>query len=570
MSVGRTVRRWLGREVPPVWYHPHYRLPLASAEHSLNLEPRRADLVAWYLDDAGVVPAASLHRPERISLRDLSRVHTPAYLASLSTAHGLAPIFGQDDHGLPVDEIMHTVRLACGGTVAAALQVFAQGGAALNLLGGFHHAAPDRGAGLCPVNDIAVAIAVLRSTGLKGAVTVLDLDAHPPDGTAECLRGDRNHWIGSISGSDWGPIDGVDETVLPAADDETFLAALDGLLDRMPPAEMAFVLAGGDVLATDKLGLLRLSEQGARERDRRVAAALRDTPSVWLPAGGYSPISWRVLAGTALVLAGRPGRKIPPDVDPMGLRFAAVSATLETGPEPGLTEDDIAEALGLGPKGPRRLLDYYSAEQIEFALHAVGILDHLRRLQYHHFRVAIDRTGTGDRFRLLAFSDDEEHLLVECVLDRSRAADRPVLFVNWLTLRHPAGAFTDERPRLPGQEVPGLGLAQEAGRLLRQVAERLDLHGVAFRPAWYHTAYAARKQFRFADPARQGRFEALVRDLGDAPLLAITTALAEGRVRMNGEPYAWEADDMVFWLDGSPYPDPAAFEERDRVSFTLD
>src|SRR5205823_6058723 len=61
---------------------------------------------------------------------------------------------------------------------------------------------------------------------------------------------------------------------------------------------------------------------------------------------------------------------------------------------------------------------------------------------------------------------------------------------------------------LPGQDTPGLGLAREIGELLARIASRLGLEGVAFRPAWYHTAYAARHYFHFADPARQGRFEA--------------------------------------------------------------
>jgi hypothetical protein len=113
------------------------------------------------------------------------------------------------------------------------------------------------------------AIAAVRADGFSGRVLVLDLDAHPPDGLAACLAGDPSCFIGSISGSDWGPLPGVDETVLPErAGDSAYLSALDALLARMPEGELAFVLVGGDVLATDPVGRVRAA------RDRGRAGAL--------------------------------------------------------------------------------------------------------------------------------------------------------------------------------------------------------------------------------------------------------------------------------------------------------
>jgi hypothetical protein len=77
----------------------------------------------------------------------------------------------------------------------------------------------------------------------------------------------------------------------------------------------------------------------------------------------------------------------------------------------------------------------------------------------------------------------------------------------------------------------------------------------------------------FVDPARQGRFEALLRDIAPIPLLEATTALDQGRVRMNGEPYAWEPEDMAHWLRDPP-GDPEAIAaavaaERERVKFAV-
>ena len=54
------------------------------------------------------------------------------------------------------------------------------------------------------------------------------------------------------------------------------------------------------------------------------------------------------------------------------------------------------------------------------------------------------------------------------------------------------------------------------------------------------------------------------------PLLESTRALAEGTVKLNGEPYRWEPDEMVRWRDKKDIPDDGAAValERARCHFT--
>ncbi len=578
-------RLWnqLVRRELPVWYSPAYRLPVSGLESSVGMQARRSDEACWWLLDCGAVAATSLRTPRRVSFEELDRVHTLELLEALGRPETLARIFGVDPAEVAVDELMRSVQLATGGTVEAAREALSRRGPTLNLQGGFHHAGPRSAGGFCAVNDVAVAVAALRAEGMGGRVAVLDLDAHPPDGLAACLEQDERAWVGSLSGSDWGPLRSVDETVLaPGTGDRTYLHALSALLGRMPRPALAFVLAGGDVLAGDRFGKLGLTLHGARRRDHEVASALHGVPSVWLPAGGYHRDAWRVLAGTAMVLTVRWDRPIPDDYDPMLARFTGIAAEL-MGDELGevvFQAGDLEEALGLAPRGHRQrlLLGYYTAVGIEHGLHRYGLLSQLRRLGYTGFRVELDRTGAGDRMRLWGRSatahgapPGEEQLLVEVVLERRRVAGADVLYVHWLSLRHPRAQFDALRPRLPGQEARGLGLAREFGRVLALMARRLDLAGVAFRPAHLHTAYSARHSFAFVDPARQGRFEALLRDLAGLPLLEATTALSEGRVRLDGEPYAWEADEMVLWLRPIEQPGRAerVAEERGRCRFAV-
>ncbi len=567
------LRCWLHRREVNVWYDPAYRLPLSGIEMAVGMEPRRADFAIFWLTECRAVPPRCQRTPRRMSFADLARVHSPELLESLGRPETLARIFSVDPSDVPVDQLMVTMRLACQATLDAAREALASHRPALNLLGGFHHAGPSAAGGFCPVNDVAAAVAVLRAEGFRGRVAVLDLDAHPPDGTAACLAGDPSCWIGSISGSDWGPLSGVDEVVLPeGTGDERYLEALEGLLERMPPPQLAFVIAGGDVLRGDRFGKLGLTLDGARRRDLMVAAELEGTPSVWLSGGGYTGDAWRVLAGTGMALATGSRESIPGGFDPLQARFGRIAAGMgpeELGETGDLTLADLEEELGVRPRGQRLLLGFYTAAGMEAALHRFGVLDPIARLGYSQFRVALDSTGLGERVRLFGEAEGAEHLLVEVILERQQALGHPVLFVHWLSLRHPLARFSEHRPRLPGQEVPGLGMAREAENMLALVALRLGLAGVAFRPSQYHVAFSARHAFSFVDARRQGRFEAMLRDLAGMSLLEATTAVSEGRVLMEGRPYAWEAEEMVFWLRESPVEPGDEAHERERVKFTV-
>jgi hypothetical protein len=60
-----------------------------------------------------------------------------------------------------------------------------------------------------------------------------------------------------------------------------------------------------------------------------------------------------------------------------------------------------------------------------------------------------------------------------------------------------------------------------------------------------------------------------MRDLAALPLLEATRAMAEGRVRLNGEPYRWEPDVLVSRLQ--PRDDAGEVAaERERCHFTVE
>lgn len=552
-----------------VWYDPAYRLPLPSLSQRFGVEPRRADLVTWFLRTHGA--EERVRAPKAIAYEELLRVHEAAYLATLTSSEGLCEILGCSPDEAPLEEILRTVRLACGGTLEAARHALKSSGPAMNLLGGFHRAGRANAVGLSIVNDVAVAVAALRHEGYGKRIGLLDLDAHLPDPAA--LAHDASGWMGSLSPEARSGDAGIDHVILPSgAQDEVYLAALHELLGRIPKGlGLIFVIAGGDVLAGDRNGGLEMSVEGARLRDRRVLEAIDGRPSVWLPGGGFGPDAWRVLAGTALELTGAREVDVPKDIDPLSEHVQWVGESLSDeqlrGEASVIGESEIAADLHLRLPTRHRLLGYYTAEGLELALERYGFLGTVKRLGYQNPHIVVDSSPPGDRVRLLADAIGESHLLVEAVLERMEIDGEGYLFVHWLTLRHPLANRNEKRPLLPGQEHPGLGMAREAGELLRQIARRLQLLGVAFRPAWFHTAYAARHRMHFVHAERQRRFEALIEAGGERPLAELTQAVADGKVTLDGEIYVWEPDVMVDELRPRPRDEEESKVEPGRFRF---
>jgi hypothetical protein len=121
------------------------------------------------------------------------------------------------------------------------------------------------------------------------------------------------------------------------------------------------------------------------------------------------------------------------------------------------------------------------------------------------------------------------------------------LSMNWLALQDPDRAFTPERPRLPGQDHPGLGLARAVYERLLVWAEEWGKDGLLNFPEYFHSALIYAPAFRFISAAREGRFRALRRDLGALSMSEASWAVENRRVleEPSGAPVVWEPAEMV-------------------------
>jgi acetoin utilization deacetylase AcuC-like enzyme len=201
-------------------------------------------------------------------------------------------------------ELKERTVLEVAGTILAS-QLAWHYGIASNLAGGTHHAHQTMGAGYTILNDLAVAAnfltdPVLNKGSVKGVerVLVVDCDVHQGDGTAKFLKLHENQRLSTLSihcASNYPQLKAHSTYDVGVADglrDEEYMQILQESVNRaIAEVDPDFVLydAGVDIYENDKLGRLKVSEIGIRQRDRWVLERCvgAEIPVAAVIGGGY-------------------------------------------------------------------------------------------------------------------------------------------------------------------------------------------------------------------------------------------------------------------------------------------
>jgi acetoin utilization deacetylase AcuC-like enzyme len=201
-------------------------------------------------------------------------------------------------------ELIERTLLEVAGTVLTC-QLACRYGIASNVAGGTHHATPISGAGYTILNDLAVATHVLTSspatTGLPVVkrVLVVDCDVHQGDGTAKfgatAALKDKLFTLSLHCASNYPSLKAhstFDVGLRDGMRDDEYMEILEESVNHaIQEVQPDFVLydAGVDVYEHDKLGRLKISEEGIRRRDRWVLdrCVSLGIPVAAVVGGGY-------------------------------------------------------------------------------------------------------------------------------------------------------------------------------------------------------------------------------------------------------------------------------------------
>ena len=274
------------------FYSDHFVLPLPEGHKfpMAKYSRLRERIIA-----EGIVSPGDLHEAPAAEWSDLELVHHRAYVDAVRTGTVATNI--QRRIGFPWSpQMVERSRRSVGATIAAA-GVALEDGVAANLAGGTHHAFADRGEGFCVFNDVAVAARVLQRDHHARRIAVVDLDVHQGNGTAAIFNGDDSVFTFSMHGEKNFPfkkeVSDLDVALADGTSDDEYLSLLrrhlGDVLQRHQP-DFVFYLAGADPYEGDRLGRLKMTIDGLRERDEIVLGTCSKAglPVAVTMSGGYA------------------------------------------------------------------------------------------------------------------------------------------------------------------------------------------------------------------------------------------------------------------------------------------
>ncbi|MBW2675064.1 MAG: hypothetical protein JRD89_16905 [Deltaproteobacteria bacterium] len=237
-----------------------------------------------------------------------------------------------------------------------------------------------------------------------------------------------------------------------------------------------------------------------------------------------------------------------------------VSRLFADGGDEGTLHFDVRELCS--EDASSKLFKYYSAEGVHYALETLGIFKLIEAHGFRDFKVEITGDAWSQLLRIWGQASGRPLLVVEGCFRRSSwtvPAEMPLLksecgnhafnvaFIDWITLQNPLADFTPERPRLPGQKYPGLGIFHEVMEVFYAVARRLHLDALLLVVDHFHNAVIYKPSFFFVDPGRQAELVAIERAGAGRSLQDMALALEAGLLCQGGrsEPYAWHGDLMI-------------------------
>ena len=273
----------------PIINHPDY---VAKINDDNKFPIKKFGALANHLLREGVVK--KFHIPKECSIETMKTSHSLEYINHIKNK--TLDIKAQKRIGFPInDSVVKRSFVATGGTVLAS-KLALDSKLACNTAGGSHHATFNFGAGYCVFNDVAVAANYLKNKSYAKKILIIDLDVHQGNGNAEIFKNDKNVLTFSMHCASNYPAkkskSDIDVELKDNMEDKEYLDILSKQLKKLNENTFDFVfyVAGVDIHSDDRLGKLKITDNGVDKRDQMVIENFfsKNIPLCGVLGGGYN------------------------------------------------------------------------------------------------------------------------------------------------------------------------------------------------------------------------------------------------------------------------------------------
>ena len=273
----------------PVVNHPDY---VAKINDDNKFPIKKFGALANHLIENKVVK--KFYIPEECSIETMKTSHSLEYINDIKNK--TLDLQSQKKIGFPInDSVVRRSFVATGGTVLAS-KLALDSKLACNTAGGSHHATFNFGAGYCVFNDVAVAANYLKNKRYAKKILILDLDVHQGNGNSEIFKNDKDVLTFSMHCTSNYPAkkskSDIDVELAENMEDKEYINTLNENLKKLNESRYDFVfyIAGVDIHFEDKLGKLKITDEGINTRDQIVIENFykKNIPLCGVLGGGYN------------------------------------------------------------------------------------------------------------------------------------------------------------------------------------------------------------------------------------------------------------------------------------------
>jgi hypothetical protein len=214
-------------------------------------------------------------------------------------------------------------------------------------------------------------------------------------------------------------------------------------------------------------------------------------------------------------------------------------------------------------KNQKLFLRNFTPEGLYEIMKKVGLIGHLASRGFDDVKVDINVDESYVHYLKLYYRKiDPDSLLLDLRLSESRFVPDKGFFedesyqaydmivIEWLSAQNPLHGFDNEKPQLPGQRRPGLGVLNFCFEMMYVVAREIIKDGFLDIPDHMHGALMYSKKFKFFNPVHEGILRAIMRDLAKYSLADISWGIITQTIidEYKNQPQDYAPSEQVFYV----------------------